>query len=162
MRAHITVVLLAAGTLSGCAHEPKVKALEAEGATVYEVRAGNPVCTNTYCSLVVTVGAGCSISVSPAALGIDAKVEDAVLHWSIGPGSAGNATFAPNGINPKDNGAWMREFRNGTPVSPKEFTWVDKNKLSGAALKRPYGYNVDVIQDGRPCPRFDPTIINDY
>jgi hypothetical protein len=161
MRAR-TWTLLVAVTLSGCAHEAPRPKLEAEPPLPYEMRAGNPVCTNTYCPITVTVKAGCIISVSPLTLGIDAKIEDAVLHWTISPRSVGDPAFADKGINPKDNGAWMREFRNGTRVGAKEFTWVDKNKLPGAALKRSYGYNVDVIQDGRPCPRFDPTIVNEY
>ena len=163
MRAR-TLHLLVAVTLSGCATEAQKPKLEAEPLSLYEVRAGNPVCNNTYCSITVTVKSGCSISVTPSTLGIDDKVEDAVIHWAISADSVGNAAFTNQGINPKDTGAWMREFRNGTPVGnpPKEFTWVDKNKVSGPPSQRPYGYNVDVIQNGATCPRHDPTIINGY
>lgn len=163
MRAR-TLTFLVAVTLSGCAHEAR-KTLDAEPPSLYEVRAGNPVCKNTYCPITVTVKAGCVISVSPNDLGIDNNVDDAVLHWTISANSVGGAAFTDKGINPRDPGAWNREFRNGTPVGnpPREFTWVDKNKLAADSPRpRPYKYNVDVIQDGRPCPRYDPTIINGY
>jgi hypothetical protein len=166
MRARTLQVLLAV-TLTGCAAQapvepPRPKAeLTPEQAQFEREFAGGALCTSTYCSIAVTVGANCSITVSPTTLGVAASVEDAVLHWVIQPGASGTVAFTTNGINPKDAGAWAREFRNGARVSATEFTWVDKNKLAGAPPKRPYGYNVDVTQNGVACHK-DPIIINDY
>ena len=161
MRARTWPVLVAV-TLMGCAPvAPRMKTELTAQMQFEQQYPGGVLCSNTYCSLAVTVGSGCAITVSPPTLGVAADVEDAVLHWSINAGSAGTVAFASNGINPKEGGAWSREFRNGTRVSATEFTWVDKNKLAGAPPKRPYGYNVEVTQDGKTC-KLDPTIINDY
>jgi hypothetical protein len=160
MRAR-TLPVLVAVALMGCAAEaPRIKSEASPAQTLFEQQyPGGVLCNNTYCSLAVTVGAGCAITVSPPILGVASDVEDAVLHWTLS--SAGGAAFTEKGIDPKEGGAWNREFRNGTRVSATEFTWVDKNKLAGAPKSRPYGYNVEVTQDGKTC-RIDPTIINDY
>ena len=122
---------------------------------------GGSLCFTTDCTVKVTMGAGCTVTVDPPTLGIDRSVEDATIHWVIEPSSTGRVAFTRNGINPKPGGGWHREFREPRRVSATEFTWIDKNKLQGGPFQRPHQYNVDFLQDGNAC-HFDPTIINDY
>jgi hypothetical protein len=159
MRAR-TLPALVAVALMGCASEAPRKPQVATSQLLFEQQyPGGTLCTTNDCFATVTVGANCAVTVTPQVLGVATGVSDALLHWTIAP--AAGVGFTANGINPKDPGAWNREFRNGRRVSATEFTWVDKNKLDGAPPKRPYGYNLEITQ-GRTTCRVDPTIINDY
>lgn len=170
MRAQMMVLLLAA-SLAGCGLIDSMKSPEPvkapRGAQSFTTQAefsklypGGVACPSSPCTVSVAVGPGCSFHVSPATLGIPANLQEATIRWVISPGSSGTVAFTGAGINPKDSGAWNREFHHGVKVSATEFTWVDKNKLEGAAPNRAYGYNIDVTQNGVACPRHDPTIVN--
>ena len=170
MRAHALPVLVAV-SLFGCSHmeqKPSVESHEPLGLTKAQVEfkklyPDGVLCAPAACPpLVVTVKAGCTISVEPPIQGFPQN-QRGVVTWIIDPHSAGNVVFGRRGINPKNPEAWNREFEEEKPGA-KEFRWFNKNPHDNnpANQKRRLGYNVDVIQDNRPCDRYDPIIINDY
>lgn len=169
MRAH-TLLVLVAFSIYGCAHEghktePPAQTRSATAAEVefQKLYPMGVLCASAACTTVmVTVKPGCRISADPPTLGMTQGHRN-VITWKIDPSSTGNATFARNGINPKNPAAWRREFEDERPGTT-QFTWLDTNPHDNNPnnQKRKLGYNVDVIQEGRPCPRFDPIIINDY
>ena len=44
----------------------------------------------------------------------------------------------------------------------KSYKWENRNELPGAPPKRRYDYGVNVLQDGKACNTYDPTIVNEY
>ncbi len=170
MRAH-TLPVLVAISLFGCSsmeHKPPVPTHEPLSLTKAQVEfqklyPGGVLCGSAACSTVtITVKGGCVVSADPPTLGMVHGQSNTVT-WKIDPRSTGTVVFGRKGINPKDPGAWKREFERESPGAA-EFSWFDKNPHDDnpANQKRKLGYNVDVIQDNRPCERYDPIIINDY
>lgn len=73
---------------------------------------------------------------------------DVRMIWTL---VTGNAQFASNGIDVLSPGTEIHGKLHG----PRHYKWENRN--SGPNR---FKYNVNVIQDGRPCPSHDPFIVN--
>ena len=113
------------------------------------------------CPIRILVRAGCNFQVMPPTVGVARGNHNVPIHWTIDPSSAGGARFAPTrGIVFKLASSAV-EFDGERRVSDTHYMWNDKNPTLHPPA-RPHPYGINVVQDGRPCPTFDPTIVNDY
>ena len=113
------------------------------------------------CPIRIVVREGCNFQVTPPTVGLARGNYNVPIQWTIDPSSAGNAQFAPTRGIVFKLAASAREFDGERRVSDTHYIWNDKNPtLEPPARHHPYGINV--VQNGRPCPTFDPTIVNDF
>jgi hypothetical protein len=168
MRAHI-LLCLALFAVAGCSLIEKSGGKTRQDEFRAEFASGT-LCSSDTCTVKITVPPGCvNPIVDPPILGVDAKLVDgATIKWEIqrAASPSDQATFVPSprrGINPKQGSVlgWHREFRNPNRVSDTVYTWDDRNRLSGAPPKRPFDYEIEMVQNGRRC-HVDPTIVNEY
>ena len=120
------------------------------------------ICTKKACDVSVVVGAGCAIGLVPDELGVKEGNKKVKITWTIDKASVGKVEFADdNGVFFKTSGH-EKELDGKFKESAQKYRWQNKNDLPGAPKKRRYAYGVNVVQDGKACPTYDPTIINDY
>lgn len=101
------------------------------------------------CSVDVTVGANCEISVSPDPLDVPLPRGAKSITWTI---LTSGFEFAPNGIAFKSpNDEFVDPVLRG-----KKFSWKNKHSRAGD-----YAYNVNVVGPGsNPACSLDPLIKN--
>ena len=126
--------------------------LQAMFAAKYSAR----LCTDGgKCEITITVGANCTLSFDPYVLGIHAPLRDIDVRWVLSRESAGRVEF------PRTNGVFFKSPSSGGQFSPPQYvnptTYRSRDKNSGFSDN---AYGVNVNQDGKACPTYDPSIIN--
>jgi hypothetical protein len=113
------------------------------------------------CAVTITVLENCTIRVTPYTLGVPRGSSNVPIRWTISSSSVGNAKFAATrGVFFK-GGDWSREFDNERRLSDTQFMWNDRNPQLPTRA-RPFPYGINVVQNDRPCPTYDPTVVNDF
>ena len=109
------------------------------------------------CEVNITVGEGCTFQFDPYVLGIHKTLKDVEIRWNITKASAGKVEF------PKKKGIFWKsqtstqnsELEDPQYAGPTQYKAKDKNS---SFSDNPYGVNV--IQNDKACPTYDPSIIN--
>jgi hypothetical protein len=117
------------------------------------------LCTDgAKCEVSITAGPNCALTFDPYVLGVHRSLRNIDVRWNINTkDSAGKVEFPKGkGIFFKTEGAVKSgEFETPKYVSATQYKSKDKN--SGFS-DNPYGVNV--MQDDKACPTYDPSVIN--
>lgn len=160
-RALLAATATGLAALLGCAAAPlaQMKTSDTtfkEMSVTFEKAYGSALCTGGPCEVTVTVGDNCRITVTPYTLGVPrAAGQNIPIHWRL----SGAKFAATRGVYFK--GDVGNEFDNPRRLSDTQFMWNDKNP-QGSPRARPFPYGINVEQNGKPCPTYDPTVVNDY
>jgi hypothetical protein len=119
------------------------------------------LCQKKACEVTVVVGKNCAIYLVPEELRIKKGVTRVKITWTVDKASAGDVEFADDGVFFKTSGHG-KELDGKLKETKKAYKWENRNELPGAPAKRRYDYGVNVVQDGKACKTYDPTIVNEY
>jgi hypothetical protein len=112
------------------------------------------LCKDRECKVAVNVAA-CVITVDPEWLGVAKGNRDVTITWEIQ--HAPGVTFAKEGgifFKEADREAASRQFSKPGPAGEDKFRWSMANNQPGL-----FHYGVRVVDNGKPCPVLDPTIV---
>ena len=110
---------------------------------------------NKKCEINITVGANCTFLFVPYILGIPETFKDVEIVWNISKDSKGKVEF------PKTKGVFFKSPTSSGQFSPPQY--VSATQYKSKDKNSAYGdhtYGVNVSQDGKACPTYDPSIIN--
>lgn len=164
-RALIAAAATGVAALLGCADAPLAQTKSGSTdfkklAQAFEKEYASVLCSGA-CPIRITVLENCNFRVVPWTVGVPRGSHNVPIQWHIDSASVGNAQFAASrGIFFK-NAASAREFDGERRVSDTQYVWNDRNPTL-SPKGRPHPYGINVVQNGKPCPTFDPTVVNDY
>ena len=113
------------------------------------------LCTNDKdCKIIITVGKNCTLSFNPYILGIPKDFKDVDIVWKLrSSDDKVKVEF------PKTKGVFFKSpSGHFSPPQYVNATTYQSKDANPAFSDNPYGVNV--IQDGKACPTYDPSIIN--